>query len=137
VVTSDGLKPYAAAQSPCVPPTCGCPLLRGHLRGPRGLCDRLLRGDEFTAAYVAEASASALADDGLQFNERQLGKDIAAAETRDAVKDVVLIEAVSILSDSVALKQGKSRMAAGESSTRPVVVMAVPAVSPSPVLPGQ
>jgi len=33
VVTSDVLKPRAAAQSPCVPPTCGCPLLRGHLRG--------------------------------------------------------------------------------------------------------
>ena len=58
MVTSDVLKPRPAAQSPCVPPTCGCPLLRGHLRGPRCLCDRLLRGDEFTAAYVAEGSAA-------------------------------------------------------------------------------
>jgi len=33
-------------------------MLRGHLRGPRGLCDRLLRGDEFTATYVADGSAA-------------------------------------------------------------------------------
>jgi len=56
MVTSDGLKPRAAPQSPCVPPTCGCPLLREHLRGPRCLSDRLLRGDEFTAANVADGS---------------------------------------------------------------------------------
>jgi len=56
VVTSDVLKPCAAPQSPCVPPTCGCPLLREHLRGPWCLCDRLLRGDEFTAANVADGS---------------------------------------------------------------------------------
>ena len=81
-------------------------------------------------AGAARAGASALADDGLQINERKLDTDLAAAETRGAVKDVILNEAVSILSDSVALKQGKSRVAADESSTRPVVVMAVPAVSP-------
>ena len=86
---------------------------------------------------AAQAAASALADDGLQFNERQLGKDIAAAETRDAVKDVVLNEAVSILADSVALNQGQSRVTAGESATRPVLVMAVPAVSPGPASPGR
>ena len=81
-------------------------------------------------AGADQAAASALADDGLQINERKLGTDLAAAETRGAVQDIILNEAVSILSDSVALKQGKSRVAAGESSTRPVVVMAVPAVTP-------
>ncbi len=81
-------------------------------------------------AGAAQVAASALADDGLQINERKLGTDLAAAETRGAVQDIILNEAVSILSDSVALKQGKSRVAAGESSTRPVVVIAVPAVTP-------
>ena len=56
MVSSDGLKPRAAPQSPCVPPTSVCPLLRGPLRGPRYLCDRPLRGDEFRAAYVADGS---------------------------------------------------------------------------------
>jgi len=98
--------------------------------------ERAARAKRLTAmlgaagAGAARAGASALADDGLQINERKLDTDLAAAETRGAVKDVILNEAVSILSDSVALKQGKSRVAADESSTRPVVVMAVPAVSP-------
>jgi len=81
-------------------------------------------------AAAAQAAASALAADGLQINERKLDTELAAAETRGAVKDVILNEAASILSDSVALKQGKSRVAADESSTRPLVAMAVPAVSP-------
>jgi len=38
VVTSDGLKPCAAPQSPCVPPTSIYPLLRGPLRGGLGAC---------------------------------------------------------------------------------------------------
>jgi len=88
-------------------------------------------------ADAAQAASGALADDGLQFNERQLGKDIAAEESRDAVNDVVLNEAVIILSDSVALKQGQSRVVAGESTTRPVMVKVVPAVTPGPASPGQ
>ncbi len=59
-------------------------------------------------ATAAQAEANALADDGLQFNERKLGPDLAAEKAKAAVKDVILNEAVSILSDSVALKQGKS-----------------------------
>ena len=82
-------------------------------------------------AGTAQAAANALADDGLQFNERKLGKDLAAKKTKDAVKDVLLNEAVVILSDSVALKIGNSRVAAGASSTGPVVVMAVPAAGSS------
>ncbi|MDR7271669.1 carboxyl-terminal processing protease [Pelomonas saccharophila] len=68
---------------------------------------------------------SALADDGLQFNERKLDKDLAARKTRDAVNDVLLNEAVNILSDSVALREGKSQMSASASATRPVVVKAL------------
>ena len=51
-MTSDGLKPRAAPQSPCVPPTSVCPLLRGHLRGPRWIRGRPLQGDEFTAPFA-------------------------------------------------------------------------------------
>ena len=79
---------------------------------------------------TAQAAASALADDGLQFNERKLGKDLAAEKSQDAVKDVLLNEAVSILSDSVALKQGKSRLAANALPTSPVVVTVWPSPAP-------
>ena len=80
-------------------------------------------------ADAAQAEASSLADDGLQFNERKLGKDLAAEKTKDAVTDALLNEAVSILSDNVALKQGKSPMATSASSARPVVVSVWPAGS--------
>jgi carboxyl-terminal processing protease len=71
-------------------------------------------------------AGSALADDGLQFNERKLGKDLAMEKTKATVNDVLLNEAVSILSDSVALKEGKSQMAVSDLSVRPVVVTALP-----------
>jgi len=67
-------------------------------------------------------AGGALADDGLQFNERKLSKDLAMEKTQKSANDVLLNEAVSILSDSVALKEGKSQMAASALSTRPVVV---------------
>ena len=81
-------------------------------------------------ATAAQAEANALADDGLQFNERKLSPNIAAEKARAAVKDVILNEAVSILSDGVALEQGSSSVAATGSSMAPVVVMALPASSP-------
>lgn len=71
------------------------------------------------------AEGGALSDDGLQFNERKLSKDLAIEKTQKSVNDVVLNEAVSILSDSAALKEGKSQMAASALSTRPVVVTAL------------
>ena len=71
-------------------------------------------------------AGGALADDGLQFNERKLSKELAVEKTKDAVNDVLLNEAVSILSDSAALKEGKSQMAASALSTRPAVVTALP-----------
>ncbi len=60
VVTSDGLKPRAAPQSPFVPPTCGCPLLRGHLREPKCLCDRPLRGRRVQGSICRCGSKAAL-----------------------------------------------------------------------------
>lgn len=66
--------------------------------------------------------AGALSDDGLQFNERKLSKDLAIEKTQKSVNDTLLNEALSILSDSAALKEGKSQMEASALSTRPVVV---------------
>ena len=79
---------------------------------------------------TAQAGTNALADDGLLFNERNVGKDIAAEKARAAVKDVILNEAVSVLSDSVALKQGNLSVATSGASTAPVVVTALPPSSP-------
>lgn len=87
-----------------------------------------------TAMLGSEGTAAggALADDGLQFNERQLSKDLAMEKTRKSVNDVLLNEAVSILSDSAALKEGRSDMAASALSTRPVVGAALPTVPSTP-----
>jgi carboxyl-terminal processing protease len=82
-----------------------------------------LLGD--AAASAASAAGVALADDGLQFNERQLARDLAAQKAQDAANDAILNEAVNIVSDSVALKQGKAQMTASASSTRPAVVKAL------------
>jgi len=71
-------------------------------------------------------ASSALVDDGLQFNERQLDKDLAAEKTRKTINDALLDEAVSILSDSVALREGKSQVAASALPVRPDLVMALP-----------
>ncbi len=74
---------------------------------------------------AAPGAENALSDDGLQFNERKLGKDLAAQKTRESVNDVLLNEAVNIVSDSVALKEGKSQTTASASPARPVVVKAL------------
>ena len=71
-------------------------------------------------------ASSALADDGLQFNERKLDKDLAAEKTRKTIDDALLDEAVSILSDSATLKEGKSQMTASALPIRPEVVMTLP-----------
>ena len=71
-------------------------------------------------------ASSALADDGLQFNERKLDKDLAAEKTRKTINDALLDEAVSILSDSAALKEGKSQAAASALPIRPELVLTLP-----------
>ncbi|MEO8857171.1 MAG: carboxy terminal-processing peptidase [Burkholderiaceae bacterium] len=81
-------------------------------------------------AGAAQAAASALADDGLQANERNLTKDLAVQKTRNSVKDVLLNEAVSILADAVAPRQREAQMAANPLSTSTVVVMEPAAGTP-------
>ncbi|WP_082567999.1 carboxy terminal-processing peptidase [Pelomonas sp. Root1217] len=84
------------------------------------------------AARLGEAERGAsgtLVDDGLQFNERQLDKDLAAEKTRKTINDALLDEAVSILSDSAALKEGQTQTAASALPIRPQVVMTLPKVS--------
>ena len=75
---------------------------------------------------AATGASSALVDDGLQFNERQLDKDLAVEKTRKTINDALLDEAVSILSDSAALKEGKSQGAASALPVRPEEVMTLP-----------
>ncbi|MFG6490264.1 carboxy terminal-processing peptidase [Roseateles sp. BYS78W] len=87
------------------------------------------------AAMLGAAEAGAgnpLSDDGLQFDERKLSKDLAAQKTREGINDVLLNESVNILSDSVALKEGQSQTAASALPARPVVVTALPAGSSKP-----
>ena len=87
--------------------------------------ERAAQEKRLAALAGGTATGSALADDGLQFNERKLDKDLAAQKTRETVNDALLNEAVNILSDSVALKEGKSQMTASASPARPVVVKAL------------
>jgi len=74
-----------------------------------------------------KGTTGAVADDGLQSNERKLSKDLAAEKSRDSVKDVLLNEAVSILADALALKQGKAQLATNALPAGPVLVMELPA----------
>jgi len=81
------------------------------------------------AAALGTAGAGAssvLSDDGLQFNERRLDKDLAAETTRKTIDDALLDEAVSIVSDSAALKDVKSKAPASALPVRPEVVMTLP-----------
>jgi carboxyl-terminal processing protease len=71
-------------------------------------------------------ASGALIDDGLQFNERRLDRNLAVEKTRKTINDALLDEAVSIVSDSAALKEGKSQAAASALPIRPEVVMALP-----------
>lgn len=57
-----------------------------------------------------EMSSSHL-DDGLQANERNLANELAVEKARKAVKDVLLIEAVNIINDEVAVQNGRVKFA--------------------------
>ena len=62
---------------------------------------------EGAARVVKPTSGSAARDDGLQANERTLGKELAAEKARKDAKDVLLLEAVQILGDELdVLKTG-------------------------------
>jgi len=79
-----------------------------------------------TLGAAGAGASTALVDDGLQFNERQLDKDLAAEKTLKTIDDALLDEAVSILSDSAALKEGQAQAAASALPIRPEVVMTLP-----------
>jgi len=57
-----------------------------------------------------EMSSSHL-DDGLQANERNLANELAVEKARKSVKDVLLIEAVNIINDEVAVQNGRVKFA--------------------------
>lgn len=59
----------------------------------------------------APAEGSALRDDGLQADERNLTKELAAEKARKDAKDVLLIEATRILADEVEVLQTSLRLA--------------------------
>jgi carboxyl-terminal processing protease len=60
----------------------------------------------------APEKVSAIRDDGLQFGERNLAIELAAEKTRKNAKDVLLKEAVNILSDEVGILKTDARLAA-------------------------
>jgi carboxyl-terminal processing protease len=79
-----------------------------------------------TLGAAGAGASTALVDDGLQFNERRLDKNLAAEKTLKTIDDALLDEAVSILSDSAALKEGQAQAAASALPIRPEVVMTLP-----------
>ncbi len=85
-----------------------------------------------TRLAAMQGTTGAVADDGLQANERNLGKSLAAEKTQDSAKDIRLNEAVSILADAVALKQDKAPVATNVLPSSPVVVMELPAGKRTP-----
>jgi carboxyl-terminal processing protease len=62
-----------------------------------------------TKSFVANSAA--FEDDGLQSNERNLATDLANEKARKSAKDVLLDEAVHILSDEVGLLKSDPRLA--------------------------
>lgn len=82
-----------------------------------------------SGADASKVAVKALQDDGLQSNERNLARDLAAEKTKESVKDVLLNEAVSILADGAALKQANAQFAKNPLAAGPVVVMEQPAVA--------
>jgi carboxyl-terminal processing protease len=58
------------------------------------------------------ANNAAFEDDGLQANERNLSTDLAIEKARKNAKDVLLNEAVHILSDEVGLLKANAKLAA-------------------------
>ena len=86
--------------------------------------ERIASEKRLAAVLGAEGAAAgaALTDDGLQFDERKLDKDLAAERTRNTIADALLDEALGIVSDSAALKEGRSSTAASALPVRPELV---------------
>ena len=101
-------------------------LNEGVRRKERAASERRLAA---TLGAAGAGASSVLADDGLQFNERRLDKNLAVETTRKTIDDALLDEAVSIVSDSAALKDVNSKTAASALPIRPQVVMTLPKAS--------
>jgi carboxyl-terminal processing protease len=65
-----------------------------------------------TDKKAVKANNAAFEDDGLQANERNLSADLAIEKARKNAKDVLLNEAVHILSDEVGLLKANAKLAA-------------------------
>jgi carboxyl-terminal processing protease len=68
--------------------------------------------EEVVGKEPAPKKGSALRDDGLQAGERNLATELAAEKVRKNAKDVLLNEAVHILSDEVRVLKTDARLAA-------------------------
>jgi carboxyl-terminal processing protease len=77
--------------------------------------------DDVVGKEIAPAGRSALRDDGLQAGERNLAVELAAEKARKAAKDVLLNEAVNILSDEVGMVKTGARLAARVKPRSPLV----------------
>jgi carboxyl-terminal processing protease len=71
-------------------------------------------GANSTDKESVETGSHAFQDDGLQSNERNLDADLAIEKANTSTKDLLLNEAVNILSDEVGLLKADSRFAAGK-----------------------
>jgi carboxyl-terminal processing protease len=76
------------------------------------------RGD-----VVGQGAVKALEDDGLQANERNLTKELAAEKSQKSAKDVLLNEAINVLGDDVALRKNDFKLAGSPLSGSPVLVL--------------
>lgn len=83
------------------------------------------------AQYGGAGKADVFRDDGLQVNERNLAKELAAEKEQKAAKDVFLIEAAHILADEVNVLQTRAIESTSQSVVRRVVSSLIPGVRTS------
>jgi carboxyl-terminal processing protease len=74
--------------------------------------EKATESSKTAAEKLAAAKTDAIRDDGLQANERTLSMEIAAEKAAKETKDVLLNEAVHILSDEVDLLKTDTKLAA-------------------------
>jgi carboxyl-terminal processing protease len=74
--------------------------------------EKATESSKTAAEKLAAAKTDAIRDDGLQANERTLSMEIAAEKAAKETKDVLLNEAVHILSDEVELLKTDTKLAA-------------------------
>jgi carboxyl-terminal processing protease len=73
------------------------------------------------ATQVAASTAGAdvdAADDGLEFDERSLVKELAHEKSRKDAKDIYLVEAAHIVSDAAGLRESGPRLTGADTQSR-------------------